>query len=167
MAAPHGGEAAAHGGEAAGAFPPFDATLFQHQLVWFALSFGALYWLMSRVALPRVEAVLATRASTIKGDLDAAVATSADAERAKFEAERATAEARAGARKIVDDMRAEMSAALAADRAKAEAELAARAEAAQARIDKARGEALAGVADMAGPLARDIVARLAPGRGGA
>lgn len=163
-AVPHGADAAAaHGAEGAAAFPPFDASLFSHQLVWFALSFGALYWLMSRVALPRVEEVLSARAAKIKDDLDVAVATSTAAESAKAEAERATAEARAGARRIVDDMRAEMAAALAADRAKAEGELAARAETAQKRIDAARGEALSGIDTMASALARDIVAKLAPG----
>jgi len=162
-AAPHGADAAAHGAEGAASFPPFDPSLFQHQLVWFVLSFGVLYLLMSRVALPRVEEVLTARAAKIRGDLDVAVATSAAAETAKAEAERATAEARAGARKIVDDMRAEMAAALAADRAKAEGELTARAETAQKRIDAARGQALASVDAMASALARDIVAKLAPG----
>jgi alkylation response protein AidB-like acyl-CoA dehydrogenase len=111
--APHGAEAAAHGGEhAAGAFPPFDVSLFPHQLIWFAIAFVALYILMSRVALPSVASVVDARAAKVQGDLDLAAETSAAAETARADAERATATARAGARKIVDDMRAEMAASL-------------------------------------------------------
>ncbi|MBL8558282.1 MAG: ATPase [Hyphomonadaceae bacterium] len=156
----HGAEGA-HGAEhAAGAFPPFDASLFPHQLIWFAITFLVLYYFMSRVALPRVAEVLETRAKTIQGDLDTAAATSAAAETAKAEAERATAEARAGARKIVDDMRAEMAAALAGDRAKADEKLAAQAAAAEKRINDQRAAALSGVGAMADDLAKDIVAKL-------
>lgn len=165
--APHGAEAAAHGGEhAAGAFPPFDVSLFPHQLIWFSIAFIALYILMSRVALPRVAEVVDTRAAKVKADLDAAAAESAAAEAARVNAERATAQARSGARKIVDDMRAEMAAGLAVDRAKAEEEVARRAEAAAARIAAARGEAMVGVGSMSAELARDIVAKLtAPAKG--
>ena len=38
------------------AFPPFASETFASQLLWFALAFGLLYWLMSRVALPRIGA---------------------------------------------------------------------------------------------------------------
>jgi len=156
----HGAEGA-HGAEhAAGAFPPFDASLFPHELIWLAITFLVLYYFMSRVALPRVAEVLETRAKTIQGDLDTAAATSAAAETAKAEAERATAEARAGARKIVDDMRAEMAAALAGDRAKADDKLAAQAAAAEKRINDQRAAALSGVGAMADDLAKDIVAKL-------
>jgi F-type H+-transporting ATPase subunit b len=167
--AAHGAKAAAHGGEhAAGAFPPFDLSLFPHQLIWFAIAFGALYVLMSRVALPRVAEVVETRAATVKADLDAAAAESAAAEQARIDAERAKAEAQAGARKIVDDMRAEMAAGLAAERAEAEAELARKAQAAEARIGAARTEALAGVGAVAVDLAKAIVAKLTvPAKGAA
>ena len=159
--APHGAEAAAHGGEhAASAFPPFDVSLFPHQLIWFAIAFIALYILMSRVALPSVAAVVDARAAKVQGDLDLAAETSAAAETARADAERATATARAGARKIVDDMRAEMAATLAEDRARAETEVAARAEVAEKRINAARTDAMAGVGAIADDLARDIVAKL-------
>ena len=168
--APHGAEAAGHEGaaHAATSFPPFDASLFAPQLVWFALTFGALYFVMSRVALPRVTKVVETRASTVRTDLDVAAQTSAEADTAKAAAERATAEARAGARKIVDDMRAEMAAALAVDRAEAEAGVAKRAAAAEARIATTREQAMSGVGAIAADLAKDIVAQLAgKARGGA
>lgn len=158
--AAHGAEGAAHGAEGASNFPPFDLALFPHQLIWFAIAFLTLYYLMSRVALPRVAEVVETRAKTVQTDLDTAAATSAAAETAKADAERATAQARAGARKIVDDMRAEMAAALAGDRAKADAALATQAAAAEKRIQDQRTQALSGVGAIADDLARDIVAKL-------
>ena len=171
-AAPHASEHAAdaghaadaaHGGEAAGAFPPFDTELFQHQLVWFALTFGLLYWLMSRFALPKVASVLEKRASTLKADLDEAAARGDAAESARQEAERASAAARAQARKTIDDMAAKTRAELAADQAKADAALAERIAAAEKRIGEARTKALAGVDEIAGDIAKAIVAKLAPG----
>jgi F-type H+-transporting ATPase subunit b len=153
---------AAHGG-AAGGFPPFDASLFTHQLVWFAITFGVLYWLMSRFALPKVAQVLETRASTLKADLDEAASRGDAAETARQQAERASAAARAEARKTIDDMLARTQAELAADQAKADAALAERIAAAEKRIGAAQTKALAGVDEVAGDIAKAIVAKLAPG----
>ena len=35
-------------------FPPFDTSTFPSQLVWFFISFGFLYWYMSKRALPKI-----------------------------------------------------------------------------------------------------------------
>ncbi len=51
------------------AFPPFDVHNFLPQVVWLAIIFGALYWLMSRVALPRVGGILEARSAKIGGHL--------------------------------------------------------------------------------------------------
>lgn len=165
-AAPHGAEAAhgaAEGAAHATVFPPFDATTFAHQLVWFAISFGLLYFILSRVALPKVQAVLDNRAATLKRDIDAAAQQSASAEAARAEMEKSIADARAQSRKLIDDMRAAAQAELAAEAAKSEQSLAAQAAEAEKRIAGMRGAALAQVAGMADDLARDIVGRLAPG----
>jgi F-type H+-transporting ATPase subunit b len=148
--------------EASGAFPPFDASLFPHQVAWFAITFAALYFLMSRLALPKVAAVIERRAATIKTDLEAAAVQSEAAEHARQEAERAAAQARAEARKTIDDMRAAVVAELSAEQAKADEALAARIAAAERRIGAARTKAMAEIGPIAAELARDIVAKLAP-----
>src|SRR5688572_14772604 len=89
-AAGHAAGAAAHGGEA-GVFPPFDATTFASQLFWFAVTFVALYVVLSRFVLPRIGGVLEKRAGTIQGDLDQAAQKSAEAEHARANMERAVA----------------------------------------------------------------------------
>ncbi len=38
-----------------GAFPPFETSGFLAQLIWLALAFGLLYYLMDKVALPRIR----------------------------------------------------------------------------------------------------------------
>ena len=55
-----------------GGFPPFDSHSFGSQLVFFAIAFGLLYVLMSRVALPRVAGILEARHKTVENDIEAA-----------------------------------------------------------------------------------------------
>ena len=156
------GAAATHGGEASGAFPPFDPALFASQLVWFALSFIALYLIMARFVLPKVGATLAKRAGTIAGDLDVAAQKSARAEDARVSMEKAVAKARADARAMVDAARADVQAKLNAEQEAAEARIAERIRVAEARVDATRREELAKVPALAETLARDIAERLAP-----
>ncbi len=61
----------AHGGNGghSDVFPPFDPASFGSQLLWLALSFAALYILMSKIALPRIGEILEVRRDRIEGDL--------------------------------------------------------------------------------------------------
>ena len=73
MADSHGQKTGAHteaeGGQHSGVFPPFDSSTFPSQLVSLVVLFVALYIIVSRVALPRVGAVIDARQSKIEGDL--------------------------------------------------------------------------------------------------
>lgn len=154
--------AAAGGQEASGSFPPFDVTLFASQLFWFALTFGALYLILSRVVLPQIAAVLAKRAGTIKSDLDEAAQKSAAAEQARVDMEKAVAKARADARAMVDAARADVTAKLTAEQGAAEERLAKKIAEAEAKVDGERKKALAEVPAIAEALARDIADKIAP-----
>lgn len=154
------GEAAKAAGEQGGAFPPFDASLFSEQLVWFAISFGFLYILLATVILPRFEKTIATRKATIQADLDAAVAEQAAAQAAREAAENAAAKARAEARRTVEAVRREADAELATADAQAAEAAEARLVAAERQIDEARNAALATVGSVVGDLASDIVVQL-------
>jgi F-type H+-transporting ATPase subunit b len=159
----HAAAAGGHGAEGASAFPPFDASLFQSQLIWFALTFAALYFVVWRYITPSVEGVLTKRAGALKADLDAAQSESAAADSARAAAERANAEARAEARLLVENGRASVQTALAAEAARTEEGLAQQIAAAEARVGEMRQAALAQVQSLSDDLARDVVARLAPG----
>ena len=164
--AAHGAaDAAAHGGEhAAGssAFPPFDPTTFGTQLFWFAITFGVLYFVVSRFVLPRVGGVLEARAGAVKSDLDQAAQKSAEADDARAAMEKATAKARAEARAMIDAARADITAKLTAEQDAAEQRLAQRIATAEARVDAARQKALAEVPALAETLAREIADKVAP-----
>ncbi len=54
---------AAAGGEHAASFPPFDASLFSSQLIWFAITFALLYYIVSRHILPNIASVVDKRAA--------------------------------------------------------------------------------------------------------
>ncbi len=170
----HAADAAAHGADAAHAadaaahsdvFPPLDASLYPSQLIWFAITFIALYFFVSKFIVPNVAAVLTKRAAAKQSDLDAAAQKSADAENARVAMERATAKARAEARAMVDAARADVQAKLTAEQAAAETRLAERIETAEKRVNEARGKALADVPGIADTLARDIAAKLVPANG--
>ncbi|MFT3727297.1 MAG: hypothetical protein QM759_05710 [Terricaulis sp.] len=164
LAAQEGAAGAAHGGnEAKGAFPPFEPSLFASQLVWFALTFIAMYLILSRFVLPKIGGVLHKRATTISGDLDQAAQKSAEADAAKTAMDKAVAKARADARAMVDAARAETQAKLNAEQEAAEKRLAAKIEAEEAKVNAARGKALADVPGEAAQLARAIADKLAPG----
>jgi F-type H+-transporting ATPase subunit b len=157
--------AAAHGADAAhgaGVFPPFDASTFASQLIWFAITFVALYVILSGFVLPRIAKVLAARADKIKSDLDQAAQKSAEAEEARAAMERAVAKARADARAMIDRARADVQAKLNAEQAAAEKRLADRIAAAEAQVDAARKKALTEVPGLAETLAREIADKIAP-----
>src|SRR6185295_5936293 len=86
-------------------FPPLDPGTFAPQLVWLAISFGLLYVLLKRVALPRVGEVIEERADRIRRDLDQAEKLKTETARALAAYEQALAEARGRANGIVKTMR--------------------------------------------------------------
>src|SRR5262245_20596404 len=78
-------------------FPPFNAETFASQLVWLAITFVALYLIVSKLALPRVGGILEARRKAIASDLAEAqgLKESSDKELATYEQELADARARA------------------------------------------------------------------------
>src|ERR1700752_1229461 len=75
-------------------FPPFESEHFPSQLVWLAVSFVLLYVLMSRIALPRIGAIMAARSKVISDDLAAAERLKEQSNAAHAAYEKALADAR-------------------------------------------------------------------------
>ena len=90
--------------------PQFDVTTFLPQIIWLVISYLVLYFLMAKVALPRIGGILEERQARIDDNLDAAQSlrneSNAEAEAYK----ESMAEAREQARSTIYDATQEMSA---------------------------------------------------------
>lgn len=151
----------ASGGEhESGVFPPFDPATFPSQLLWLAITFGALYLLMSRVALPRIDGILANRKSIIDADLAAADASRQKTDAAIAAYEAALAAAKSKAQGIANESREAIQADLAAKRSAVEADLTAKVTSAEARISATKAEALTHVDEIATETAQTVVTQL-------
>ena len=126
------------------------------------MSLVAIYLILTRVALPRIGAVLAERKGTIINDLGAAEDLKARAVEAEKAYQAALAAARAEAGKIVAKARADIQADLDAAIASADADIGARTAVSEARINEIR----AGAVDSVGEVARDTAAEIVAALGG-
>ncbi len=166
-AAAHGADAgahaadAAHGAEgAAGRFPPFDSSLFSHQIFWFAVCFIALYLILAFLVLPRFAKTLSNRRETIENDLKAAASEAQAAEDARAASEAAQNEARQSARSKLDAMRKKTDDDNAKAQAKALAETEEKIKASEAEIEGQKAQSLSLISDEVLDIAAAIVEQL-------
>ena len=130
------------------------------QLIWLLITFGILYVLMLKVALPRIGSVLEARADRIAKDLAEADRLRRQTEEAIAAYEQTLAEAKQKAHAIIDEGRAKLKAESAAERARLDAELAERGAEAEKRINAAKTSAMRDVNEVAADVAADIVRQL-------
>ena len=159
QAAENGADAAAHGAEPVG-MPQLDFATFPNQIFWLVVALVAIYLILTRIALPRIEAVLAERAGTITHDLAAAEELKQKAVEAEETYNKALADARAEANRIVAEARAEMQVDLDKATAKADAEIAAKAAESEKAIAEIRAGAMAAVKKVATDTAKEIVSAM-------
>ncbi len=153
-----GTEAAAdHGSDV---FPPFDPSTFGPQLFWLAISFGTLYLLMSRIALPRIGEILEVRRDRIEGDLAEAERLRQKTDQAIESYEAELGEARAKSHAIADETRNKIKADMDDKRREVEADLAKQVASAETRILKTKTDALANVDQIAADTAVALVSKL-------
>jgi len=140
--------------------PQLDFSGYAPQLVWLAITFVALYLLMSRIALPRIATVIEHRRDRIASDLDAAdrLKEETDEVIAAYEAE--LAEARGRAHQIAAETREKLNAELGGERAEIEADLAKKTTEAEKRISDMKDAALKEVDSAAADAASEIVTAL-------
>ena len=142
MADSHGENTSAHteaDGGHGGGFPPFESSTFASQLVSLVIAFVALYMIVSRIALPRVGALIDARQSRIEADLAAA---------------------RSKAQAIGAETREKLNAASEAERKTLEDRLAAKLADAEKTIAATRATAMSNVRGIAADAASAIVQRL-------
>jgi len=140
--------------------PQLDPTGFPTQLFWLAVVFVVLLVLMARIGLPRVRAVIDTRAAKIDGDLGAAADARGRSEALLAEYERSLAAARAEAQSTLRTMTETMAKEQAHREHELMEQLAVEARSAETRIAAAKREALANVRQIAVEAAQAAAARL-------
>ena len=162
MADSHGGGETAHteadGGH--GGFPPFESSTFASQLVSLAIAFVLLYVIVSRIALPRVGAVIDARQNKIEGDLGEAQKLKDESEAALKAYEADLASARSKAQAIGAETREKLNAASEAERKALEDKLSAKLAEAEKTIAATRTTAMSNVRSIAADAAAAIVQRL-------
>ena len=140
--------------------PQLCGEWFSNQIFWLVITLLAIFFLLSRLALPRIASVLSERAGTITNDLGAAEELKERAAEAEVAYEKALADARAEAGAIVAKTRADIQAELDVELQKADSEIAARTAESEKAIAEIRDNALQSVADVANDTAGELVAAL-------
>ena len=146
--------------EEAVGMPQIDFTSFPNQIFWLVITLVVIYFVLSRVALPRIESVLAERQGVITNDIAAAEELKLKAIEAEEIYNKALADARAEAGRIVAEAKSEIQADLDVAIAKADAEIAAKAAESEAAIADIRASAMDSVKVVAKDTAKEIVAAL-------
>ncbi|MFO7481729.1 F0F1 ATP synthase subunit B' [Oceanibaculum nanhaiense] len=152
---------AAEGGGAG--LPQLDPSNFATQIFWLAVTFIALYLLMSRVALPRVRDVLEERERRITDDLEKAQRLKDESESVLAEYEKALADARASAQALFAQAAEQANAEAAKRQQDVAQKLAKQLEKAESRVQAAKTEALDNIRQVATEVAQDAAARLIGG----
>jgi len=147
------------GGEHGG-FPPFQSQTFASQLVWLAIAFVLLYVLMSKLALPRVGALIEGRRKHIEGDIAEAGRLKTQSDDAAAAYEKALADAHGRAQGIANETRDRQAAEADARRKTLEDQLNVKLADAEKTIAATKQTAMSSVRGIAEDAARAIVERL-------
>jgi F-type H+-transporting ATPase subunit b len=163
-------ETTAHGGASASqcvsdlgnaiGMPQLCADWIPNQVFWLLVTLVVIFLVLSRIALPRIGAVLAERRGTITNDLGAAEELKLKAVEAEKAYNDALAAAKAEAARISAETRAEIQKGLDAAVARADAQIAAKATESEGRIAEIRAGAVEAVTEVARDVAKEIVAAM-------
>lgn len=140
--------------------PQLDFSLWPPQLIWLAITFTALYFIMARVALPRIAGVIEHRRDRIANDLDRAQEFRDKSEQARADYETALKEARGQAHSIAQETRDRLASLTERQHAMSEAALANKIEEAEASIAATKAQVLSRLDEIAVETAGQVVESL-------
>src|SRR5262245_12592741 len=143
-----------------GGFPPFQKDTFASQIIWLVLAFVALYLLMSRVALPRINSILEDRKQRIDRDLAEANRLKGESDEAMAVYEKSLTDARARAQTLENEARERDAADADTARKALDAKLNARIAEAETAIAARKAAAMTNVQGIATDAAAAIIERL-------
>ena len=140
--------------------PQLDFSTWGNQIFWLVVTLVVIYFVLSKVALPRIAAILAERQGTITNDIAAAEDLKVKAQEAEAAYDKALADARAEAHRIVAEAKAEIQSDLDAAMAKADAEIAAKAAESEKAIAEIRAGAAEAIKEVAAETAQELVSAM-------
>lgn len=156
----HGAETHAADAASSAGMPQLDLSTFPNQIFWLLVTLVVIYFVLSKIALPRISSVLAERSGTIMNDIAAAEELKLKAKEAENAYNKALADAKAEAQRIAADARAAIQSDVDAATAKAEAEISAKAAESEKVIAEIRDNAIESVKEVATQTAEALVASL-------
>ena len=137
-----------------------QADTFLSQAFWLVVTFGFLYVVLWKAVLPRLSSILVERQERIDEDLRMAETFKKEADEAVAAYDRMIAEAQTESQAIMRKANQELAEEAAARQAALTARIKENADAAEARIETARAEAVAGIRTVAAEVAQAATARL-------
>jgi F-type H+-transporting ATPase subunit b len=146
--------------EKKGGLPQLNANDFAPQLFWLAVTFAVLFFLMKRLALPRISEVIEERQDRIQSDLSAAERLKGETEKALLAYEKALADARGNASSIARETREKVARQAEQEKSKVDSQIALKLAEAETRIAGMKAKALASVNEIAVDTAGAIVNKI-------
>nr|WP_047997248.1 F0F1 ATP synthase subunit B' [Puniceibacterium sp. IMCC21224] len=149
-----------HDAASAPGMPQLNFDHWGNQIFWLVLALLAIYFVLSRIALPRIAAVLAERQGTITNDIAKAEDLRRQATEAEQAYEKALSDARIEAQAIALKTRDSIKAAAAVELAKADGKIAEKTAEADKAIAEIRASAMENVEVVAKDTAEALVAAM-------
>lgn len=139
-------------------FSPITPDVYE--LIWAAVFFVVLFLIVSKVALPKLNAALAARESALTGQLQAAEDAKGDADRLLDEYRAKLADAQSEAGRIIEEGRRTAEGIVAEARSRAEAEAQQLLSRAQADISTERDRAIQALRSELASISIDVASRV-------
>lgn len=136
------------------------SATYASQIFWLLITFGLLYFVVGRGMVPKIQATVDAREGRIAGDLAAAEAARAEADRVEAAWRAEMDAARVAAMAETNAAKARATHAFEAQVKAADADLAERLGHHDLAIANAKAEAMANLQSVAADAARDLVAKL-------
>ena len=128
-----------------------------NQIFWLVITLVAIFFVLSRLALPRISAVISERQGTITNDLAAAENLKAEAVKAEETYKKALEDARSEAVRIIETAKAEIKQELDVAIQKADADISVKAAASEEAIAEIRKDSMANVKLVAIDITSELV----------
>ena len=149
-----------HAEAASGGMPQFAIETWVGQVFWLFLTFGVMYFILSKFILPKIGQGLTDRGDRIADDLDEASRMQQQAAQAQADYEQALADAKAKAHNIAETTRKSVDEELAAEADATDEQFARKQAEADERIRTIKTAALSKIDDVAGDTVGEIIAKL-------